>query len=32
MVASVMQELRELASVNLFREGRPEAWFVGRPF
>lgn len=32
MVASVMQELRELASVNLFLEGRHKGTFVGRPF
>jgi hypothetical protein len=32
MVASVMQELRELATVNLFQDGRQQGMFVGRPF
>src|SRR5687767_13449697 len=32
MTATILQELRELASVDLFAAGRREDTFVGRPF
>src|SRR5829696_5900389 len=31
-MASIVEELRQLATVDLFAEGRQESTFVGRPF